>query len=137
MRKACKAFSKSALAKGARIEKKEHPWASKATARRIAGDHLCEKPSYYAREQLHEIDLRSELSRSELHQIAEVVVRDYERDRGEKLPAQQRKVVVGSLVATAEALYGTNYKGFRHKVDVGGGSASQWLKANMRRWVRF
>lgn len=36
------------LQKGAKIEQKEHPWASPARARRIARDHLMEKgPAAY------------------------------------------------------------------------------------------
>jgi hypothetical protein len=32
---------------GAKIEKKEHPWASKKTAERIAGDHVSKDPNAY------------------------------------------------------------------------------------------
>ena len=35
------------LAAGAKLEKREHPWASEHTARRIARDHLREHPRYY------------------------------------------------------------------------------------------
>ena len=35
------------LATGTKIEKSEHPWAGKETAKRIAKDHLAEDPNYY------------------------------------------------------------------------------------------
>ncbi len=46
-RKVCK-FTKKAMWKGARTERREHriPWK---LAFRIARDHLCENPRYYAR----------------------------------------------------------------------------------------
>ena len=56
MKKACKAFTKQALAAGTRAEAAEHPWASKATARKIARDHLCENPKEYARGTLGSIE---------------------------------------------------------------------------------
>ena len=40
-------WRRSSLARGARREAVEHPWASKATARRIARDHLKENPRAY------------------------------------------------------------------------------------------
>lgn len=42
------------LEKGARIEQKEHPWASETRARRIARDHLQSHPRYYAVEPVAE-----------------------------------------------------------------------------------
>ena len=38
--------SREELAKAAKEEQKEHPWASPNTARRIARDHLREHPKY-------------------------------------------------------------------------------------------
>jgi hypothetical protein len=44
---------KKDLQKGAKIEAKEHPWASPARARRIARDHLAEKgPGAYRAEKM-------------------------------------------------------------------------------------
>lgn len=42
-RRYCKAFSRAALARGARVEHREHPEFTKAQAREIARDHLCAK----------------------------------------------------------------------------------------------
>ena len=43
------------LERGAKIEAKEHPWASERTARRISRDHLeREGPGYYAAEKVTE-----------------------------------------------------------------------------------
>jgi hypothetical protein len=36
---------------GTLVEKAEHPWASKQTARKIASDHVKENPNYYTRGQ--------------------------------------------------------------------------------------
>lgn len=47
--KACRFKPNSkALAKGARVEKREHGLSAKAS-RKIARDHLCSNPRYYAR----------------------------------------------------------------------------------------
>lgn len=47
-RKTCKSFTKRAMWKGARTEKREHRLSWKM-AFRIARDHLCENPRYYGR----------------------------------------------------------------------------------------
>lgn len=47
-RKVCKPFSKKALAKGAKVEKREHGLSMKSS-RKIARDHLCENPRYYSK----------------------------------------------------------------------------------------
>lgn len=46
-RRHCKFFTAAALAKGAKVEKREHRLSMKM-ATKIARDHLCENPSYYA-----------------------------------------------------------------------------------------
>lgn len=46
-RRRCKFFTAAALAKGAKVEKREHHLPI-AMATKIARDHLCENPSYYA-----------------------------------------------------------------------------------------
>jgi hypothetical protein len=46
----CKPFTMKALAKGARIEHREHPEFARSTARRIARDHLCANPRAYSKE---------------------------------------------------------------------------------------
>lgn len=50
MARRCKRFSMKSLAKGARIEHREHPSFSKSAARRIARDHLCRNPKAYSKE---------------------------------------------------------------------------------------
>lgn len=47
-RRRCKVFSKQALEKGTRIERREHGVPLKF-ARKIARDHLCENPKYYVK----------------------------------------------------------------------------------------
>lgn len=39
----------SDLEVGEQVEKSEHPWASRAVARKIASDHLKENPSAYSK----------------------------------------------------------------------------------------
>lgn len=38
------------IKKGTEIEKREHPWASTRTAKRIALDHLSKNPNAYKRD---------------------------------------------------------------------------------------
>lgn len=44
----------SDLKTGEQVERSEHPWASRATARKIASDHLRENPSAYSHGNKHE-----------------------------------------------------------------------------------
>lgn len=45
----CHKINSKALAKGARIEHREHPEFSKRIARMIARDHLCRNPKAYSK----------------------------------------------------------------------------------------
>lgn len=47
--KKCRAFTDKALKKGMRVEAREHKLGP-TWAKRIARDHLCSNPKYYARE---------------------------------------------------------------------------------------
>jgi hypothetical protein len=51
---------KKDLQKGAKVEQKEHPWASPARARRIARDHLQRHPKAYAAEPIIERVLQNQ-----------------------------------------------------------------------------